>query len=396
MAKRVLLGVTGSIAAYKSAYIIRGLIKAGIEVQVVMTDSSRDFIGATTLSTLSKRPVLYRFTDDPRSGAWNNHVDLGLWADMLIIAPCSANTMAKMAHGICDNLLMATYLSAKCPTVVAPAMDRDMYLHPTTLKNLDLLQEQGVEVIEPEDGELASGLEGKGRMAEPESIVSLLLERLSGKRTLEGKNVLISAGPTHEAIDPVRFLGNRSTGKMGYALASVALSRGAEVTLVSGPVSIKEEEGIHRVDVTSADEMHRELSQRAAEADIIIMAAAVADYRPKDYSSQKIKKSEGPMTIGLERTKDILSDLTARRSEGQLIVGFALETQSAKENARQKLIGKGLDMIVLNTLEDDGAGFAHDTNKVCVMHSEGREVEFPLKSKSQVSEDIFDQIESAL
>jgi phosphopantothenoylcysteine decarboxylase/phosphopantothenate--cysteine ligase len=396
MAKRVLLGVTGSIAAYKSAYIIRGLVKSGMEVQVIMTDSARDFIGAITLSTLSKRPVLYRFTDDARSGEWNNHVDLGLWADVLLIAPCSANTMAKMAHGICDNLLMATYLSAKCPTIVSPAMDRDMFLHATTETNLQLLRQQGVDIIEPEHGELASGLEGKGRMAEPESIVSYLSEQLGSEHSLSGKHVLISAGPTHEAIDPVRYLGNRSTGKMGFALAVVALSRGARVTLVSGPVKLIAKEGIERIDVTSAEDMYRVMTAEAEKADIIIMAAAVADYRPTDYSSQKIKKSDGPMSIGLERTKDILSSLSQDRREGQVIIGFALETRSGKENARLKLSKKGLDIVVLNTLEDDGAGFAYDTNKVCVMHKDGREVEFPLKSKSEVSEDIFDQIELVL
>jgi phosphopantothenoylcysteine decarboxylase/phosphopantothenate--cysteine ligase len=391
--KRIILGVTGSIAAYKSTYIVREFIKAGAEVKVIMTDAARDFITPLTLSTLSKHPVLYKFTEDPEAGDWNNHVELGLWADALIIAPASANTLAKMTQGICDNLLMATFLSARCPVFIAPAMDLDMFAHESTTENLDILIERGVHVIEPQIGELASGLEGKGRMAEPEDIKAHLEAYFSVPGPLAGKQVLITAGPTQESIDPVRYIGNRSTGRMGFAIAEAARDMGAEVTLVSGPVHIPIPEGMADVVmVSSADEMFKAVIANSENSDIIIMSAAVADYRPASYSNTKVKKKEGVWSIEMERTKDILHHLGQHKKKGQILVGFALETDNELENARGKMERKNLDMIVLNSLKDKGAGFGHDTNKVTYVFRNGGMEETGLKAKMDVAKDLCQHI----
>lgn len=395
--KKLVVGVTGSIAAYKSATLVRELVRAGAEVRVVMTESARDFISALTLSTLSKHPVQYRFTDDELSGEWNNHVELGLWADALLIAPLSANTLAKMCTGVCDNLLMATFLSAKCPTIVAPAMDLDMYLHPTTKANLKTLMSRGVEVIESTTGELASGLHGQGRMEEPEEIRRWLEEYYAEAAPLSGLKALVTAGPTYEDIDPVRFLGNRSSGKMGFALAESLAARGAEVTLVSGPTALLSEmPGIQRVDVRSAAEMKTAVDRHAEAAQVIIMAAAVADYRPAIKAEHKIKKGEGHWSIDLERTEDILAGLGERKQSGQLLIGFALESTDGLESARGKLKRKNLDAIVLNSLQDSGAGFAHDTNRITIIDRHNNLTDYELKSKRAVADDIVDFVQHSL
>ena len=387
--KRIILGVTGSIAAYKSSYIVREFIKAGVEVKVIMTLAARDFVTPLTLATLSKHPVLYKFTEDAEAGDWNNHVELGLWADAMVIAPASANTLAKMAQGICDNLLMATFLSARCPVFVAPAMDLDMYAHDSTTENLKQLTERGVHVIEPVEGELASGLEGKGRMAEPETILSQITAFFSIPGPLRGKRVLITAGPTHEPIDPVRFIANRSTGRMGLAIAEVARDMGAEVYLINGPVNIPIPEGLAGVEeVESADDMFKAVMAQSDLSDIIIMSAAVADYRPLNYSTSKVKKKEGEWSLSLERTNDILGHLGRHKKTGQMLVGFALETDNEMENAEEKLKRKNLDMIVMNSLQDEGAGFGHDTNKVTFIFKDGRIEESTLKSKLDVARDL--------
>lgn len=385
--KKIILGVCGSIAAYKSALLTRLLIKAGAQVTVVMTPSARDFITPLTLSTLSKNPVLTEFTKD-KTGQWNNHVELGLWADALVIAPASAHTIGKMANGLCDNLLLAVYLSARCPVLFAPAMDLDMLQHPSTRKNIKTLQEFGNHLIQPAYGELASGLTGIGRMAEPEEIVGHLSGFFNTGETLKGKKVLVTAGPTHEAIDPVRFISNHSSGKMGFAIADALAAQGAEVNLVTGPTQQQTQHPRVQVKhVTTAKEMLDACSQLFETADITVLSAAVADYKPQETAKQKIKKKEENLTLTLTKTDDIAATLGKRKHNGQIIVGFALETEEEEKNALKKLESKKFDLIVLNSLNDQGAGFGHDTNKVTIM--DGKEkVTFELKSKKDVAADI--------
>ena len=389
------MGVTGSISAYKAALIVRLLIKEGAEVKVIMTASAKEFISPLTLSTLSKSPVLSEFTKG-QNGEWNNHVELGLWADVFLIAPASANTLAKCANGICDNLLIATYLSAKCPVVLAPAMDLDMYKHGSTLKNLATLRSYGNIIIEAESGELASGLIGQGRLAEPEHILERLPSIINPQQTFKGKRVVITAGPTQEAIDPVRYISNHSSGKMGYEIAKAIRDFGAIVTIVSGPVSLEKPAGIQVISVRSAQEMYEEVNTLNHGADILIFVAAVADYAPLNVSDKKIKKKEGEMSIELVRTTDIAGTLGKLKAKNQISVGFALETDNAKENALRKLESKNLDMIVLNSLQDKGAGFRYDTNKITVVKRNGELTEFPLKSKSEVALDILSKLEEVL
>ncbi|MBQ5779002.1 MAG: bifunctional phosphopantothenoylcysteine decarboxylase/phosphopantothenate--cysteine ligase CoaBC [Paludibacteraceae bacterium] len=392
--KHILLGVTGSIAAYKTASLIRLLVKAGAEVKVVMTPLAKQFITPLTLATLSKNPILVDFFD-PTNGAWNSHVSLGMWADAYLIAPASANTIGKMANGVADNLLLTSYLSAKCPVFVAPAMDLDMYAHPSTQRNLDVLRSYGNHIIEATSGELASGLDGKGRMEEPEKIVEYLDRFFSVSQDLKGKNVLITSGPTYEKIDPVRFIGNYSSGKMGFALAEECAKRGATVTLVTGPVALSlNNQTIKRVDVESAQEMYEEVDAVFASMDITILCAAVADYRPMKKFDEKMKKesSSDVLNIQLTKTIDIASTLGSKKTEDQLLVGFALETNNEFDNAKDKLNRKNLDFIVLNSLNDKGAGFRHDTNKVTILNKKGEEKSFGLKSKIEVAKDIIDVI----
>ncbi len=387
--KKIVLGVTGSIAAYKAAFLTRLLVKNGASVQVIMTPQAADFITPLTLSTLSKNPVLSRFTASPDTGEWNNHVALGLEADALVIAPASANTLAKMALGNCDNLLLATWLSARCPVWVAPAMDLDMLRHPATQANLDKLKTYGTHLIQPGYGELASGLTGEGRMAEPEEILDTLIGFFSKKKTLSGKKVLVTAGPTYEAIDPVRFIGNHSTGKMGIALAEKALELGARVVLISGPSAQPSHPAIERISVSSAQDMLEACKAHFPDADITLMAAAVADYRPVQVADKKIKKSEATLQLSLEATTDILRYLGTQKKAGQTLVGFALETDNELENARKKLESKNLDAIVLNSLRDEGAGFGHDTNKITVLGKHNKIRKFELKSKQDAAADIW-------
>ncbi|MDH3321384.1 MAG: bifunctional phosphopantothenoylcysteine decarboxylase/phosphopantothenate--cysteine ligase CoaBC [Flavobacteriaceae bacterium] len=391
--KNVLLGVTAGIAAYKTAFLVRHFIKAGANVQVVMTPASKDFVTPLTLSTLSKNPVHSTFYEkENENEAWNSHVDLGLWADLMIIAPATANTMAKMADGTCDNLLMATYLSAKSQVYFAPAMDLDMYQHQTTHENIKKLQSFGNIFIPPGIGELASGLTGEGRMAEPEDIVAFIENDLLSKLPLHGKKVLITAGPTYEAIDPVRFIGNHSSGKMGFALADQAAGLGAEVILIAGPSGEKiNNTAIKRVDVVSAEDMYIATHQYFKDMDVAIFAAAVADYTPVSKASQKMKKKETSLTIELKPTKDILAS-AGKIKEQQLLVGFALETNDEIENAKSKLRSKNLDFIVLNSLQDKGAGFKTDTNKITMIDRDENITSFELKSKLEVAQDIFKEI----
>ncbi len=390
--KKILLGVTGSIAAYKSALLTRLLVKAGAEVKVVMTPSAHAFITPLTLSTLSKNPALTEFVRDDR-GQWNNHVELGLWADAMVIAPASANTLAKMANGLCDNLLMATYLSARCPVYVAPAMDLDMLQHPATKANLETIRSYGNVIIDATHGELASGLIGQGRMAEPEEIVEFLNQRLGRKRRLEGKRVLVTAGPTYESIDPVRFIGNHSSGKMGFAIAEALADEGATVQLVAGPTQQHTNHpGINVSHVTGADEMFKVCSDLFANTDIAVLAAAVADYKPAVVSKQKIKKNGESLKLELTRTPDIAASLGKLKHNGQVIVGFALETEQEKDNALKKLETKNFDLIVLNSLNDAGAGFGVDTNKVTIINRKKEFKAFELKSKKQVAHDIVEEI----
>lgn len=394
--KNVLLGITGGIAAYKTASLVRLLKKNGAFVKVVMTPDSKEFVTPLTLSTLSENQVFSTFKDD-ETEEWNNHVELALWANFFIIAPATANTLAKMANGICDNLLMATYLSAKCPVYICPAMDLDMYKHSTTSDNLVKLQKYGNILIDAKEGELASGLVGKGRMEEPENIIDYINNHLREGMLLAGKKILITAGPTHEKIDPVRFIGNNSSGKMGFALAEKAIELGADVILVVGPTNIKEQSNlIKRVDVVSANDMLVAVEQNYLSADIVIMAAAVADYTPKITSAEKIKKSNEALNIELKSTVDILKTIGEKKKQDQLLVGFALETNNEIENSKSKLIRKNLDMIVLNTLNDEGAGFEGDTNKVTIIDKNNKEEKFELKSKSEVAQDIFNKIISLL
>jgi phosphopantothenoylcysteine decarboxylase/phosphopantothenate--cysteine ligase len=391
--KNILLGVTAGIAAYKSAFLVRLLVKKGANVKVVMTPSAKEFVTPLTLSTLSKNEVLSSFTDEDNDNAqWNNHVELGLWSDLFIIAPATANTLSKMANGTSDNLLLATYLSAKCPVYYAPAMDLDMYKHPSTEATFKKLNSFGNIQIPAESGELASGLIGKGRMAEPETIVSFLEQDILKQLPLRGKRVLITAGPTFEAIDPVRFIGNHSSGKMGFAIAEAAANLGAEVTLISGPVSLQLEHSfIKIVRVTSAQEMYDATHGSFATCDIAILSAAVADYKPIQVADQKIKKKDGSLTLQLTKTKDILASLGAIKKD-QFLVGFALETQNEEENAKLKLKKKNLDLIVLNSLNDKGAGFKVDTNKVTLITRDNKIIPFQVKLKTEVAKDILEHI----
>lgn len=389
--KKILVGITGSIAAYKAAFFVRLLVKAGAEVKVVMTEASKTFITPLTLSTLSKNPVLSSFTNGDQ-GEWNNHVELGLWADVMMIAPASANTLGKMANGLCDNLLLATYLSARCPVFVAPAMDLDMYQHPSTKANLVKLASYGNHVIEAEDGELASGLSGVGRMAEPEHLVAHLEEFFDSKKKLKGKKVLITAGPTYEAIDPVRFIGNHSSGKMGYALAEEADAQGADVTLISGPTHLNAPKGVKLIKVSSGREMYEAALAHYISTDINIFAAAVADYAPKTVAAQKIKKDDDEMNITLSKTIDIAKALGIEKKPGQFNVGFALETENELENAKGKIKKKNFDMIVLNSLNQAGAGFGYETNKITLIDKANNIQDFELKTKQEVAKDIIQAI----
>lgn len=388
--KKILLGITGSIAAYKAVYLVRSLVKAGAEVKVIMTPSAKDFVSTLTLSTLSKNPVLVDLYDEQ---SWSNHVMLGRWADIMLIAPLSCNTLAKMAHGLCDNLLLAVYLSATCPVVAAPAMDEDMWHHPATKSNLQQITSFGNTVIPVGKGELASGLIGDGRMAEPEEIISFITERFFLTSPLAGKKALVTAGPTYEAIDPVRFIGNHSSGKMGIAIAKELYKRGADVTLVLGPVASPfSANGIKLVNVTSAEEMYKACHEVFDKADLAILSAAVADYTPVVKADQKIKKKESTLTLELTKTKDILKSLGSTKKAEQVLVGFALETNDEEKNALTKLKEKNADLIVLNSMNDKGAGFRHDTNRITIFGKKGEELRFDTKSKDEVAKDIVDTI----
>ena len=391
--KKILLGITAGIAAYKTASLVRLFIKSGAEVQVIMTPASKDFITPLTLSTLSKNPVHSTFySKEEENELWNNHVELGLWADLMLIAPATANTLSKMSGGTCDNLLIATYLSAKCPVYFAPAMDLDMYVHPSTITSLDKLQSFGNKMIPATSGELASGLVGEGRLAEPEDIVSFMENDILSSMPLHGKKVLITAGPTYESIDPVRFIGNHSSGKMGFEIAKAAANLGAKVYLVSGPSNeIVNHDSIHRTDIVSAEQMYTACHQYFPEVSIAILTAAVADYRPKNVAAEKIKKKESALDIELEPTKDILASLGVIKKE-QFLVGFALETTNELINALAKLKQKNLDAIVLNSLNDKGAGFSGNTNKVTFIDKEERNTPFEMKPKSDVAIDIMNEI----
>ena len=389
--KKIILGVTGSIAAYKSAQLIRLLVKEGAEVKVIMTSLAKEFITPLTLATLSKNPILVDFFD-PTNGDWNSHVDLGLWADAYLIAPATANTIGKMASGIADNLLLTTYLSAKCPVFVAPAMDLDMFAHPAMQRNLVTLQSIGNNIIEPGSGELASGLEGKGRMEEPENIVRFLDDFFTPK-PLSGKNILITAGPTYEKIDPVRFVGNYSSGKMGFALAEVCAKLGATVCLISGPVKLKTvHPNIERICVESALEMYEEVLSRFYPMDGAILCAAVADFTPVEPSDSKLKREKENMTLTLKPTQDIAAALGQQKMENQFLVGFALETDNEEANALAKMERKNLDFIVLNSLQDAQAGFGYDTNKISILFRSGNKKTFDLKSKNEVAQDIVNEV----
>lgn len=388
--KKILLGITGSIAAYKSAILIRELVKKQAEVKVIASSSAFEFITPLTLSTLSKNPVYSEFVD---GGIWNNHVELGEWADAYLIAPASANTVAKMANGVCDNLLLATYLSAKCPVFVCPAMDLDMYQHPTFQQNLKKLLSFGNKVIEAKYGELASGLVGQGRMEEPEIIALKLEEFFSSHLPLKGKNALVTAGPTYEALDPVRYIGNHSSGKMGFAIAENLAKKGAEVTLIAGPTALKTSHpNVRFIGITSAEEMFAQASKYFPVADIAVFAAAVADYTPKKQSKEKIKKEDETFSLELVKTKDIAKELGKLKKSHQVTVGFALETQDEEQNAVKKLLSKNLDFIVLNSMGDEGAGFQYDTNKVTIFDKHKQKTAYDLKPKNEVAEDIVTKI----
>ena len=391
--KKILLGISGGIAAYKTANLVRLFIKAGAQVQVVMSPASLHFVTPLTLATLSKNPVYSTFyNEDEGKGEWNNHVELALWADLMLIAPATANTLSKMANGNCDNLLIATYLSAKCPVYFAPAMDLDMYKHPSTLDSFHILKSFGNVIIPAENGELASGLSGEGRMAEPENIVTFLENDILQKLPLKGKKILVTAGPTYEAIDPVRFIGNHSTGKMGFDIANEAANKGAEVILISGPTHLKlENSQINVVRVTSAQEMYNTCHQYFSQVDVAIAAAAVADYKPKNVANQKIKKNDATFTIELEKTKDILASL-GEIKKNQFLIGFALETENEIEHAKLKIQKKNLDLIVLNSLNDKGAGFGKPTNKVTFIDKNYQIEPMDLKSKEAVALDIINKI----
>ena len=390
--KKIVLGVTGSIAAYKSAVLTRLLVKEGAEVKVILTPSALDFITPLTLATLSRNPVYSDFVKN-EAGEWNNHVELGIWADALLIAPASANTLAKMSHGLCDNLLLAVYLSARCPVFFAPAMDVDMLQHPSSQENISKLKKWGNRLIDTTYGELASGLVGHGRMAEPEEIITSLHHFFLNENKLKGKRALVTAGPTHEAIDPVRFIGNNSSGKMGFAIAETLADFGAEVYLVAGPTSqTTSNPKVHVKNVTSAEEMYNACKSIFPSSDITVLSAAVADYKPVTMAPQKIKKSEQALNLELARTHDIADELGKLKKNGQLIVGFALETENEKANAGRKLVSKNFDLVVLNSLNDRGAGFGHDTNKISIIDGKNRILEFNLKTKKEVASDIVNAI----
>jgi phosphopantothenoylcysteine decarboxylase/phosphopantothenate--cysteine ligase len=392
--KNVLLAITGSIAAYKSAYLIREFIKKGAQVKVIVTESALQFVTKVTLSTLSKNPVYKDFIKNEETGQWNNHVNLGSWADLMVIAPATANTISDLVSGKGNSFLLTTFLSCNAPVFVAPAMDLDMFKNKSTQSNIKILSERSVEIIEPTEGELASGLEGKGRMEEPDQIVTIISDYFLNKATLKNINILISAGPTHESIDPVRFIGNNSSGKMGFALANEAQKRGANVELVSGPVNLETPENVIRTNVKSAQQMKKEITDRFKNIDVLIMSAAVADYKPVKEYDNKIKKQEADLNIVLEKTPDILKDL-AKIKKKQVVVGFALETENELENARQKMKRKNLDAIILNSLSDNGAGFGYDTNKITLITpSENRK--FELKTKDLVAKDILNFIEECI
>ena len=391
--KKIVLGVSGGIAAYKTATLVRLFIKAGAHVQVIMTPASKDFVTPLTLSTLSKNPVHSTFYDEEDDNAqWNNHVELGLWADLMLIAPATANTLSKMVNGNCDNLLIATYLSAKCPVYFAPAMDLDMYKHPSTVASFHTLKQFGDIIIPAETGQLASGLSGEGRMAEPENIIAFLENDLESKLPLRGKKILVTAGPTYEAIDPVRFIGNHSTGKMGFDIAESAANYGAEVILISGPTHLNTiNPVINLIRVTSAKEMYDACHEYFNSVDVAICAAAVADYKPKFVAEQKIKKSEASLTIELEKTQDILASL-GKIKQNQFLIGFALETENEIENAKLKIQKKNLDLIVLNSLQDEGAGFGKATNKITFVNKDFIVEPMDLKSKELVANDIMNKV----
>ncbi|GAB3336355.1 bifunctional phosphopantothenoylcysteine decarboxylase/phosphopantothenate--cysteine ligase CoaBC [Larkinella ripae] len=396
--KKILLGVTGSIAAYKSALLIRLLVKRGADVQVLMTPAAKDFTTPLTLATLSKRPVLSEFINQSSGdGQWNNHVDLALWADLMVIAPVSAHTLAKLAHGFCDDLVSAVYLSAKCPVFLAPAMDLDMYRHPATLENLRRLESFGNQLIQAQHGELASGLVGEGRLAEPEHIVEDLERHFAHRPVFRHKRVLITAGPTQEPIDPVRFISNHSSGKMGYAIARAFAHAGADVTLVSGPTVLPlPDPTIRRIQVRSAQEMYEATAEEFPKAQVVILAAAVADYTPLHPADQKIKKKEATFDLEMAKTVDIAATLGQQKRPDQITVGFALETQNERANATAKLRAKNFDFIVLNSLRDSGAGFGHDTNKITVIDKDERVYEFDLKAKDKVAEDLLNLVQEQL
>jgi len=395
--KHILLGVTGSIAAYKSAVLVRSLVRQGAEVKVIMTEMAKQFISPLTMATLSKNPILVEFYN-PENGDWNSHISLGMWADLYIIAPASANTLSKMATGIADNLLLTTYLSARCPVMVAPAMDVDMFLHTATQNSIEILAKRGVKVIEPASGELASGLDGKGRMEEPEEIAKIIYDFFLANKSLSGKKILITAGPTQEAIDPVRYISNHSSGKMGYAIAEECAARGADVFLVSGPTHLKTiSSKISCTDVVTAEQMYNEtLSCFNNGVDTAILCAAVADFTPVKAADEKIKREKENYNLELTPTKDIAASLGALKREGTILIGFALETSNELSNARKKLERKNLDAIVLNSLNDRGAGFGSDTNKVSIINKNGEVNEYPLKDKTEVAKDITDLVEKLL
>ena len=394
--KKIVLGITGSIAAYKACYIIRGLVKAGAEVQVVITPAGKEFITPITLSTLTQKPVVSEFLSQ-RDGTWNSHVKLGLWADAMLIAPCTASTLGKMANGVADNMLVTTYLSMKAPVFIAPAMDLDMYQHPTTQANMDRLRSYGNLIIEPQNGFLASGLEGKGRMEEPENIVAYLDRYFSeiSEKSLASKKIMITAGPTYEKIDPVRFIGNYSSGKMGFALAEECARRGAEVTLIAGPVSMMCSPNIRRIDVESCEEMYQVATTHYPNMDAAILCAAVADFRPENIATEKIKREKDDLVIRLKPTHDIAAQLGKMKQPGQLLVGFALETNDEEANAQKKLQKKNLDFIVLNSLQRKGTCFQSDDNQITILSANGQTA-FDKKSKTEVAKDIVDELSKRL
>jgi len=390
--KNILLGITGGIAAYKAAILVRLLVKEGAEVKVVMTKLAKEFITPLTMATLSKNPILVEFFD-PENGQWNSHVDLGAWSDLFLIAPATANSMGKMANAIADNLLITTYLSAKCPVMIAPAMDLDMFQHPANLKNIETLKSYGNIIVEPESGELASGLIGKGRMAEPEVITENVINFFSSKKKLKSKKVLVTAGPTYEPIDPVRYIGNYSTGKMGYAIAEELASQGAVVFLISGPTHLEPSSSlITKINVKTAQEMYTESVNCFPECDAAIMSAAVADFKPMVYFDEKVKRMGDEMQINLEPNKDIAAELGKMKKKNQKLIGFALETNDEFENAIKKIKNKNLDFIVLNSLNDEGAGFGYDTNKISIIDNESNRTDFGLKPKKEVAVDIVNAV----